>query len=324
MKKLCVLFALAGLILSCSKDSTTNESYDDTLAAEARAFIITASATVNLTGQPYQSGQIGFTFDSLKLVGSDYEYGIRIGSGFSPSLNPGGQFSGEVLPQTYIAVDDTPTAMKFGLNAQEIDNWMIGREVIVSVMDKNNNLLGRKTERYYESLYHEEEGDIVVNLSGNQNVTDYYITFDVTFIPTYVHQANINMDYTFVNNTSTARTIWFEPGQLTYNPGLYTIPMSSYISEGVYNITVPANRTISGNILVNHEFYVLSSYLYTLYQQGYSLSISESGYSLTREIKLTGDNGVVLGTDSSTSPEFNLYMYELQADYKWSYTFTLN
>lgn len=323
MKKLCVLFALAGLNLSCSKDTTTTESYEDNLAAEARAFIITASATVNLTGQSYHSAQIHFRFDSLRLVGSDYEYGIRVGKGFSPSVNPGGQFSGEVLPPTYIAVDDTPTAMKFGLDATEIDNWYIGCEVVVAVKDKSGKLLGQKSQRYYEALYHEDEGDIVVNLTGNQNVSDYYITFDVKFIPTDVFLTAVNVDYKFINNTSTARTILFEPGHLAFQPGYYTIPESSYIDGGIYNFTVPANRTVSNTILVE-DFYVLSSYLYSLNQQGYSLSISGSGYTLTREVRLTGDNGVVLGTSSSYSPFFNLYMYELQGIYKWSYIFTLD
>ncbi|MCC8088389.1 MAG: hypothetical protein LIO79_03870 [Rikenellaceae bacterium] len=318
MKKFFTLLAIAGLIAACSNDYTTVTDNEDEI--EARAFIITASAEATVTGQSYYSSQVNISLDTLKLVGEDYEYGIRINKGMSPILSAGGQYSGQILPQTYIAVDDIPKAMKFGISVSEVDNWFIGCDVTVTVKSATGTILGTKTVSYDEGIHSDEVDNIEVPLSNNQNVTDYVISMDVKFIPTNLLLSQLSAEYIVINNTSVARDIQIEAYYFQFFPGLYTINNSEFISQGFYDITVPANRTVSGNILVDYDIYILSPFLNFFSPASLEVHIG-SGYKSTLEATLTSDNGV-----SYPKPIywFDLYNYDLQDNYKFTYTITLN
>jgi len=240
-------------------------------------------------------------------------------------LEPGGRYSGNLIPETYLSGVDNPIYyMEFYLSIGEVDNEYMGSEVTITVKSKAGKILGQKPEYYSRHVWSDDNPLIEVQLSGNQDVTDYVVTFDVVYVPSYVIPSKITSDFIINNNSNVPRTVEIEFSPLKLLEGNYEIDATNYTTT----INLPAYDIYHGNIVEDLDFFILSPTLYAITQEYIDIKINGAIYrGATINAELRGNGGTLLSSPAASAYPlfwFNLSGQPLQDYYNLNYSIRLN
>ncbi|MCD7961981.1 MAG: hypothetical protein LUF90_00110 [Rikenellaceae bacterium] len=177
MKKLLLLSAIIGLMVSCSKDNMEGISVTKESAPQIEHSLVTVNAKI--TNRLNDYAQVTFKVSTLEFISSASSQGLDVNAVVTPSLEPGESSESRLyIVSTFLL--EPPTYLKIGIGQlSEVDNHEVGYTVTTTVLDGSGKVIGQSTESFAEGLFPEDNVYITVDLKTAQDMSAYVISFDI-------------------------------------------------------------------------------------------------------------------------------------------------